>query len=242
MFKTHPACVDRRHVSSMLIIAAMSGGAFAQTTLFDDRGLWTAAAGAPIAIETFESAVSGFLTPPTTFGSGLTAGLASGNVRMLIEAGDPDNVGFVNTTPAGANYLRYSISDPDDFDTGTYTVRFDVPELTTAFGFDISSWAPLVAADGTLGQGGTTITLFDGQQIVDEFFLQSDNAGDLLFLGLTNMAGFDQVRMSIAVFPPLGGISQSDDIAFDDVSWAVPAPTSAAIFGLGGLFAARRRR
>lgn len=227
---------------SLLCLIAVSGSAAGQTDMFLDRGAWETAAASPMVMETFESEALGFVTPPTSFDSGLSADVSGSPVRMLIEAGDPDGIGLLNTTDGGRNYLRYSISDPDDFDTGTYTARFTVPQATTALGFNISDWEPLIAAGGDLGQGGTTITLLNGLQVVDEFFYQSDNNGELLFIGLLNASGFDQVRMSIATFPPLLGQTQSDDVAFDDVTWAVPAPASAMMLGLGGLAAARRRR
>ena len=208
-----------------------SQSATAATTTFETRGLWEAAAGGTPVVETFESEGLGSIALPSTLDSGLGIGLASGAVTSSVTL--DDGFGFSNTTPDGRHSLRFG----HGAETGSYSARFDLPVASGAFGFNISGWSPTLSAGGPTG--GTNITLLNGGQIVDDFFLLRDVVeSDVSFIGVTNTSQFDEVRVLITVFPNFN----ADDVAFDDVAWSVPTPGAASLLALGGLAAMRRRR
>lgn len=215
--------------------AVLCAPAFANPTGFDDRGVWQAAAGGGVVIETFENEPLGALGNPTTLISGLGVGRFNGSAGISIEAGDPDSFGLENTTFNGRKYLRYGESG----DTGSYTAQFLLPEDVTAWGADVSGWQPFDAGGGA-GQGGANITLLLEGQIVHDFFYQSDADLAVTFVGFVSDQAFDEVRFGVMVLPSDG---IADYAAFDQVSWAaVPAPGSVALVGGAGVLALRRRR
>lgn len=218
-----------------LLFASPALAGLMTTSTFDDRSLWEMAAGGTPVVETFESETLGVLALPVTLDSGLGVDLSSGNVASSIGLDTPAQ-GFVNTTVGG----RHSLQFGEDPDTGSYSVGFSLDASVEAFGFNISGWAPTVAAGGPTG--GTNITLLNGGQVVDDFFLLRDVfATDVTFIGVASDVPFDEIRLSIAQLFPLPS-GESDYVAFDDAAWVVPAPGGASLLALGGLIAVRRRR
>ena len=206
--------------------------AIMDTSVFDNRLDWQLATGVP-EIETFESESLVSRPLPATLDSGLTFDVIGNVTASIFFNPFQDSNGFVNTTPGGDKVLRFGRNG----EMGFYSAVFSTSDVMQAFGFNISGWQPTDAAGGPTG--GANITLLNGGQVVDDFFLFVDaDIDDVNFIGLANIEGFDEVRFLVAQLPD----SFSDDVAFDDVVWVVPAPSSLALLGLGGLAAVRRRR
>lgn len=208
-------------------------------TTYDNRADFNNDTGA-LSLEDFESESLGDLTLPNSFDSGLSLDLTSGDVSVLIEAGDPDLNNFHNTTDGGRNYLRFGRNieipgAPIVPETGSYTAAFSFANSVNAFGFDLSGFLPLFAADGF------NVTTLNNGQIIDDFFHPSDQVISPEFYGFIMENAFDEFRINIPVlnFPDF----DADYVAFDDVAWgAVPSPSAISILGLAGIAASRRRR
>ncbi len=228
------------YMLALTTLASSSLAGVIAGSTYDDRSLFNADAGA-LNLEDFESEDLGGLMLPAAFDSGLNAGLASGAVSAFIEAGDPDNYGFFNTTDGGRKYLRFGQQvivpgAPDMPETGSFSASFSFAELNRAFGFDLSGFQPAQAADGF-----NVTTLYKGQVMAD-FFVPSDQAlFSVEFYGFIMDDAFDEIRINI---PVLNSQEFSADyVAFDDVAWgAVPSPSALSILGLAGIAATRRRR
>ena len=213
-----------------------AGAASAAIDTFENRTDWLTALGGPATTETFEDETLGEIASPTAFATGLSGGVGT-STFISIEAGDPDEFGFQNTTFEGRNYLRYG--QPGD--TGNIAPVFTVPEDVFGLGFDISGWQPLQSAGGP-GVGGMNISLRNDGFVVDEIFFFSDGSPLPLFIGVLSDESFDEVRLNITQLTDIDGGAIADYVAFDEVAFGVPAPGAAVLLGLGGLSAARRRR
>lgn len=204
---------------------------------YDDRAVFSMDAGA-LTVEDFESELLGDLALPIGFDSGLGLAMPVGAVSSYIGAGDPDSFGFENTTAGGRNYLAFGRNDmvpgaPDMPQTGSYSAEFTFGGAINAFGFDLSG------AEFQFAAMGFNVTTFSNGQIRDDFFFPSNQLFGVQFYGLITSDAFDTIRINI---PVLGNAGTADYVAFDDVSWAVPTPSSAALLAMGGLVASRRRR
>jgi MYXO-CTERM domain-containing protein len=217
-------------------LSSLAGFAHADLAQYDNRVDFDAATGAQV-IEDFESETLGQFAMPTTFASWLGANLYTGAVSSLIEAGDPDGYGLLNTTDGGRKYLRLGQRQPTGApETGSYGVEFSFAQTVRGFGFDLSGFQPAGGADGF------NVSLFRNGQMVEDFFVFSDQPfGVAEFYGFTRTDGFDTARVFI---PMLNGASMDADyVAFDGVTWStVPTPASLALLTLGGLVGSRRRR
>lgn len=227
----------RTNTTALTAVAMLVGSANAGTlTLFDNRTDFDNATGAQT-IETFENETLGGIAMPAAFASGLGADLVSGSVSSFIEAGDPDAYGFFNTTAGGRKYLRFGDNIPGGPpETGSYSVEFTFGQTVRAFGFDLSGFQPDV------GAGGFNVSLFSNGQLVQDFFLPSDQPfPGVEFYGFALDSGFDAARVNLPVLN--GGASSADYVAFDDVTWStVPTPGPFALAACGSLLTARRRR
>ncbi|MEM1184540.1 MAG: hypothetical protein AAGI53_06010 [Planctomycetota bacterium] len=223
------------------VVAGVAACAGASVTFYDSRADWQASVSDPIVTEGFEGREGiPALGSPSVFDSGLRVAELTDDVTGRVEAQDGQNPGnnLFNTTQGGSQFLRFGVFD----EFGTYTVSFKTPTLSNAFGYDISDWEP-----GATG-GGKAIGLFrDGQLVFDTFFASDQGNGlvDLppIFVGLTSDIAFDEVQIVIPSFSTLGPANEDrvDFVAFDEVSFTVPAPAASGVFVLAGI-AARRRR
>jgi MYXO-CTERM domain-containing protein len=119
--------------------------------------------------------------------------------------------------------------------TGSYGVEFTFGGQVHGFGFDVSGFQP------NFGAGGFNISLFLDGQMVEDFFVFSDQIfGDVRFYGFTRDGRFDTARVFVPVLN--FGNNEADYLAFDDVTWSVPSPAGLSALALVGLAAARRRR
>lgn len=221
--------------TTAIAVALLAPTAVAGLTTTNNRAFFEASLSG-LQIEDFESEALGAFAMPTIFSSGLGADFINGSVTSSIEAGDPDQYGFHNTTFNGRKYLRLGQNVPGGPpQTGSYTVDFSLMGPSAGFGFDISGFQPLNAA------GGFNLTLISNGQFIEDIFVPSDQSVDeVRFFGfLSSGATFDTVRINI---PVLNLDQAADHVAFDDITWGVPTPSSVALLGLGGLVGARRRR
>lgn len=224
-----------RNITALALLSACSTLTFAGTLdQYTDRASFNLNTGAQ-SIEDFESEPLAQIAMPSVFDSGLSADLTSGFVSSFIEAGDPDGYGFQNATLGGRRYLRFGQNTPGTpGETGSYSVEFSFGQSVNAFGFDISGFQPTNAADGF------NLSLFSNGQLIEDIFIFSDQGAlDLNFYGFVSDMSFDSARVFI---PVLNSNSVADYVAFDDVTWGVPSPSSASLLALGGLIASRRRR
>jgi hypothetical protein len=214
-------------------LAAAVGGAppgVASIVCFTSRPLWTTAAGAPLATESFESTAIGAIGNPYTFPSGLSSNVISGLATPQVEAGDPSSFALVNTTVGGSHYLRFGNSAVP----GTWAVQYGTGGLMTAYGFDISGFQPTTA-----GTGGIQMSTVRNNVVQDTFLIPSTIEFSVQFFGFTSTSSFDAVRIT---FAPVGP-NDLDIVAFDEVAWvSVPGPGAACVLGLGALGPALRRR
>lgn len=226
-------------MNKLIVIASLSslaGFAHADLAQYDNRVDFDAATGAQ-AVEDFESEALGPFAMPTTFASGLGADIYTGAVTPLIEAGDPDGYGLLNTTDGGRKYLRLGQRQASGApQTGSYGIEFTFDQTVRAFGFDLSGFQPLNSA------GGLNISLFRDGQMVEDFFVFSDqHFGAAEFYGFSRTDGFDTARVFIPMLD--SDTFDADYVAFDGVTWStVPTPSSVALLTLGAFVGARRRR
>lgn len=225
-------------ISLNAIIAVSSTALAGIPGTYDDRLLFNADAGA-LSIETFESEALGDLALPTLLDSGLGVAMPVGSVSSYIGAGDPDSYGFENTTDTGRKYLGFGRNVPvpgaDDMpQTGAYSAEFTFSGgSVNAFGFDLSG------AEFFFGAQGFNVTTFSNGQIRDDFFLPTTQLFGVEFYGIISDDAFDTISINL---PVIGANGTADYVAFDDVVWGVPAPSSLALLGLGTLLTARRPR
>jgi hypothetical protein len=216
---------------AIVAFAGLASSAHAAITSYGNRATWTTAMGGTVITETFENSAIDTYPSPSTFPSGLLAGaIASPGWDLQVEAGDPNLYGLVNTTPAGQNYLR---AGGNGTFSGQYSFGMVVDALTTGIGFDISGWQPLD------GAGSLTINIYApfASAPFDTITIPSSTNFAAQFIGITSTVPFWGAEI---VIPPVYGTG-SDVVAVDDVSF-IPTPGSAALLGLAGLAAARRRR
>jgi MYXO-CTERM domain-containing protein len=224
-----------------LAIAAATTTALAGVipgTVYDNRAEFSINTGA-LNLETFEDEALGDVALPTAFASGLAADFTSGSVSSIIEAGDPDDYGFLNTTAGGRKYLRFGrnipvAGAPSMPESGSYSVSFYTGAAVNAFGFDLSGFQPNDAANGF------NVTLFNNGQVTADFFVASDQLfGAVEFYGFVMDESFDEFRINI---PVLGLDGAADYTAFDDIVWGVPTPGATTLLALAALTTTRRRR
>jgi len=206
-------------------------------TTHTDRTMFNAIAGM-LSIETFESESLGDIALPTILDSGLGIAMPVGNVSSFIDAGDPLNNGFENTTLNGRNYLAFGrnipvAGAPDMPQTGSYSVEYTFGGSVNAFGFDLSG------AEFATAAGGFNVTTFANGQVAHDFFFASDQFFAERFYGIVADQAFDAIRINL---PVLGTNGTADYVAFDDVTWGVPSPSALSMLALGGLISTRRKR
>lgn len=220
--------------ASAVVLAAAAAQGVAAPTIYTDRADFDANTTLR-QIETFENETLGNTPLPTAFASGLGASFASGSVSTHIGAGSND-FGFQNTTDNGRKYLAFGggLFDADGGsidEFGSYSVAFSFGGQTAnAFGFDISG------VIFNLTAMGFSVTTLNNGQVMDDFFVPSDQVFGVRFYGMVLESAFDEIRIQISS----DGV-WADYAAFDDVTWAVPAPSTAGLLALGGALAMRRR-
>ncbi len=195
------------------------------TGVYQDRDLFNNNIGAVI-IEDFESEAVGSFATPTIFDSGLGVDFADGGVSTYIDFAE--NYGFENSTPGGQNYMAFG----NDGDIGNYTVEYTFETSIREFGFEISGFQPSVS-DQDLN-----FVLMANGQILYELSISTPNDFSIQFFGLITNTNFDTVRVTIGEL----GANDADYVAFDDVTFSVPTPSTAALLALGALATTRRRR
>ncbi len=147
----------------------------------------------------------------------IVAGL---EVRVAEDTNNPGDNMFVSG-PGFANYTSHAISFNQP---GT-----DLPQITIAF---TNGNAQAVAFDVTSNPNGNTVNieLFNGAVSLGNYAVVGSGGGT--FFG----AFSDSDVITHAT------LSNGAYFGIDNVAFAVPAPGAAALLGLGGLFATRRRR
>lgn len=216
-------------------VAMSASAALGQFTFFNNRAAFNAAAGA-VSVESFNALEAPFLLPGENvpFQAGLVQLISPTEGSQFIEEGlAPNNID-------GTNYLDLFVA-PADFGLPEekLTIRLSAP--ATAFGFDFFD-----LFSSSFGSGIDVIV--NGEVVFNTQALGITNnspAGAVgpLFLGFTSLSQFTEITLASPAegpdgFPPFGEIFGVDNLTFN----AIPTPGAAALLGLGGLAAARRRR
>ena len=220
-----------KNLSTIVItatVAALAASAGAQVT-------WTATATgtpAPTYAHTlnFDEAplpagVPGLIAPDTYASRGVTSITSEGGV--VVQNGNTLGWTFF---PSGNQALASSY-------------------ISVQFAYDITSFSAQFwesAPNANFSGGGARIDLYDNGVMVSNFFINNpfwqSNTGQIGTLATWfNAVAADGVVFDRVDFNGFGNPFGSDTAAIDNLSW-VPSPGAAALLGMGGLFAGRRRR
>jgi hypothetical protein len=211
--------------------AIAAGAATADTiTTFTDRASFETAANTPLTLENFTDGPhfpisTGVLNSETNLPD---IGIFPGDIQPGVTYSTPVGTGFFFNIDAGGGYSGGFLDgfEPSDREV---TVTFhqtdpNSPRNVYAFGFDIGS---LGATDFDV-----LIRFSNGTQQL----FNNPYPGSVSFFGFQS----DAKDISSVVIGNNGGFFGFD---FDNFTYdVVPAPSAAALLGLGGLIAARRRR
>jgi len=205
-------------IAAATIIAAGSTFAAAQPQVFTDRAAWEAAVGGLFTLEDFNSIATGPITDGATLDTDklqITRNGAPNGADGDLAITDGSAFGNID----GTNFL--------DGETGA------APHERVEFGFNGQSVIAF-GADFSSPFSGDGI----GIEFGDDLFLLDSIDSGTGFFGIVS----DVAENNVAI------VGTPDDITFqelwqaDNIAYAVPAPGSIALLGLGGLAAARRRR
>lgn len=222
-------------IVSASAVALSASAALGQFTVFNSRAAFNAAAGA-VSVEDFNALEAPFLLPGASvpFQAGLVQLISPTEGSQFIEEGSgPNNID-------GTTHLDLFVA-PADFGLPEekLTVRLAAP--ATAFGFDFFDFF-----SSSFGAGVDVIV--NGEVVFNTQALGLTNntpsgAVGPLFLGFTSLSQFTEITFASPAegpggLPPFGEIFGIDNLTFN----VVPTPGAAALLGLGGVAAARRRR
>lgn len=216
--------MQSRTAISLITLAAVSTAASAQFDVYTDRSAWEAAlSGNTIFTETFND-----YSALTTVADGST--LDTGIIQLNDDAFDAGGVTEIN--PDGTAFGNLDGTAFLDNTTG------GAPGEVLTFTFN---------GNDVFGFGGDFFSPYSGSGIMlaiqmGDITLPLDQLGDGFgqgFIGVVFTGGpVSEVRL---VRDGSNGTFQ-ELYSLDNVSYAVPAPGTMALLGLGGLAAARRRR
>ena len=206
-------------VSALMIAGGVVCAAGAQITVFTDRAAWEAAVGGAGITEDFNGQSAGIIADGSTLDTGLLQVFRDGSPNSgdgLLEIEDGGNFGNLD----GTTFLSG--------ETGI------APHERVDFSFN---------GQGGFAFGGDWFSPFSGDGIGLE-------VGGEVFL-LNQIDGFDQGFVGIVsngTFSTVSIVGNAADESFqelwsvDNISYAVPSPATAALLGIGGLIAVRRKR
>jgi len=208
------------------VVVGLSSVAVGNNTAYEDLGSFLGAAGTPI-FEDFEGFASGtqVTSLPGISAVNGTSVNGGGVVDVFVTAEqDLPFPMFNGGLPSPDNFLSNNLDSPT-FATGEIEFVFDQPTL--ALGFFVADQSPLDTFNISIfDAAGGLVGSFDsaaGKTLPDSFF---GVAGDRAFTSAIIQSNSDV-----------------DSWGIDDLYHTpIPAPGAAALFGLGGLALARRRR
>ena len=200
--------------------AACSGASSAQLTVFTDRASWEAAlGGASVFTEDFNAQSPGVIADGSTLDTGLLQITRNGSPN----AGD----GLLEIEPGG----NFGNLDGTTFLSGETGVE---PHERVEFGFNGNS---------VFAFGGDWFSPFSGDGIALDIdgelvLLDAVSGFDSGFIGVVGTSAFG----SVAIVGTPDAISFQELWSVDNISYAIPTPATAALLGLAGVYAARRKR
>lgn len=211
-----------RSLIAVCAVAGFAAAASSQIMVFTDRAAWESAVGGNFVLEDFNS------TAIQTIADGQT--LDTGLLQIFRDGSGNGADGALAISP-GSQFGNIDGTTHLDGETGAS------PHESVVFGFNGSD-VYAFGADFASPFSGDGVDLVAGGQ---RFSLDVIPGFDVGFFGIVNLSGSSLGSVSIAgtlednTFQELW---QADNIAYS----VVPSPATAALLGLGGLFAIRRKR
>ena len=202
-----------------LALATAATTSLAQVTVYTDRAAWEAAVGGAFSLENFNDLTTGDILDGATLDTG---------VLQITRDGSPNNADGALAISPGTLFGNIDGTNFLDGETGAspherVDFRFN-GQAVFAFGADFTS--PF-SGDGI------------GIEFAGEVFLLDGIGGGASFFGLVSSG---DVASVVSIVGSPDAITFQELWQADNFVYAVPAPASAALLGLGGLVATRRRR
>jgi hypothetical protein len=187
------------------------------------------------------AAASGTVSETTSFGVPYTDGNGVPTVVSGVTLIDGNTVG-VNANEvakSGDGFAAFTNGYTGDVlynTTASETITF--ASSLSALGFDIAPDLGLAAELGLPNNASITVTLSNGQS--QTYSIDSFDAGDSVFFGVTGLGGIDSLTISVSGVDGFGNAVSA--FAFGDI-FDVPEPMSLVMLGSGvlALGLARRR-
>lgn len=204
------------------------------------RASFAAALPGPARTQNFDTYAPNTLPASWDFGPGLAAGftqLTPNSARMYNQPINglypTSGQGFLDSFAATPNRVLWRL----DFSTPVQALGFDTSDMDDWINAaNVTPVAWEIVLDGFASGGPRTYSLMPGFLSTTLLAIPS---GSRTFWGVITDETFTSATLVKPAFPNGTG---GEGFAIDDFTVAIPAPGPAALLGLGGLIAARRRR
>lgn len=207
------------------------------------RASFEAALPGPARTQDFDTYAPNTLPASWDFGPGLSASftqLTPSSARMYNQSINglhaTSGTGFLDSFAAGPNRTLWRL----DFSSPIRALGFDTADMDDWSGSaGVTPVAWQLVLDGFATGGPRTYALMPG---FSSDTLVAIPSGSRTFWGVIADEAFTSATLVKPDFAAPAGFAGSDGFSIDDFTVAIPAPGPAALIGLGGLLAARRRR
>ena len=204
----------------MITVVSFMVPVVADLSFYTDRSAWESAVSGAIVIEDFDSVTPSFLTEGINDADLIKIEMVNlSEVNQWNSIDNGSGYSNVNGTPYYQGACRYT--DPDTI------IVLHLPFLTKAFGGDFES---TYSSD----LDGLTLQVNGSRYEFSDLMSSSGGTGFLGFISTTD------TFLSVTLFDYDEILGES--FGLDNVSFAVPEPTTMVLLGLGGLMLRKRRK